>query len=336
MAILLSEAIAMVLVIGYLDYFTSWEMSLFVLYAVPILLAVWFTGPRGGCLVAILAAVTWWWANSYDNPYSTRWGYVWATVSRFMYFIFLVVGGAAMKAEQEASRARIEALERTRELEADIVRASEREQRRIGQDLHDGLCQYLAAVGCAAASLKEDLRLRGAPESGPASEIEELIRDAVAQARDLARGIFPVQMDEAGLCTALEELACNTGRLQGVNVRVDFQGDVRIPDPATSMHLYRIAQESIANSIRHGAARNIDVVVSEGDDVFMMTVTDDGAGITKPTTRGPGMGLKTMLYRAQLIGAQLEVANNPSGGVIVSCVKKTSAHPEKINHPVLV
>ena len=323
----------MVLLIGFLDHVSSWEISLFVVYAVPILVAVWFLGTRWGALMAVLGALVWWWANYNDNPYTTTWGYVWAAMSRLIYFVFVVIGGAAMKAEREATRARIETLERTRELEADIVRASESEQQRIGQDLHDGLCQYLAAVGCAAASLKEDLRSLGAAEAESAAEIEELIKGAVAQARDLARGIFPVQLDSTGLCTALEELAANSTRLQSVNVKVEFHGEVHIPDPTVGMHLYRIVQESIANSIRHGGAKNIDVVVSEGENVFMMPITDDGTGLKPPQPREPGMGLKTMRYRAQLIGADLEVANNPKGGVSVTCVKRTLPSPNNLKQP---
>ena len=315
----------MVLVIGALDYATGWELSLFVLYAFPIFCGVWFVGRPTGLVLAIMSSAAWWMANSFDNPYTTQWGYPLAGFSRLVYFVFLVIGGSALRTQHEVSLGRIAALERNRQLEADLVRASEQEQRRIGQDLHDGLCQYLAAISFTAASLKTDLEKKLLPESAAAAEIEGLLTNAIVEARDLARGIFPVRLTEDGLCMALEELAANTSRLRKVCISVKFREGLRFADPATELHLYRIAQEGIANSIRHGAARNIDVTLSEGDGLFMMTVTDDGKGMNSASQRSSiGMGLETMRCRAQIIGAQLDVSANPGGGVIISCARKVA------------
>ncbi len=98
-------------------------------------------------------------------------------------------------------------MRRLRELERDIVSAGEREQQRIGADLHDGLCQYLAGITCVTGSLRDDLCERYQPEAETAAELHELLKDAVVQARNIARGIAPVHMDEAGLASALDELA---------------------------------------------------------------------------------------------------------------------------------
>jgi signal transduction histidine kinase len=322
--LLIGACVLMVLTIGAVDYWTGWELSLFVLYAFPIFGGVWFAGVPTGLFLALLSSVTWWLANAYDNPYATWWGYPLAALSRLAYFVFVVVGGSALRTQQEVSLGRITALERTRQLEADLVRASEQEQRRIGQDLHDGLCQYLAAISFAAASLKTDLETKNLPEARAAEEIEGLLKNSIVEARDLARGIFPVRLSEDGLCMALEELAANTSRLRKVGITVKFREGLRFADPATELHLYRIAQESIANSIRHGGARNIDVTLSEGDGLFMMTVTDDGKGMSAASqSSSEGMGLETMRCRAQLIGAQLDVSSNPAGGVIISCARKT-------------
>jgi signal transduction histidine kinase len=137
--------------IGWLDYVTEKEVSLFALYGVPIFMAVWFGSWRSGLLMACVSTILWWFVNREYSDFTTWWGYPMATASRCALFIMVAVGSAVMKSNQEVDRARIEALERTRELEQEIVRVSECEQRRIGQDLHDGLCQHLAAIGFAAS-----------------------------------------------------------------------------------------------------------------------------------------------------------------------------------------
>lgn len=177
--------------IGWVDYLTGWEWSLFVLYALPIILGVWLRGRNVGLLLAGLSAVIWWVANQEENPYHTELGYNLAMVSRLIYFVFAAIGGAAIRNKQDADAAYIRMLEERRQLEHDLVCVSEHEQQRIGQDLHDGLCQQLAAIGCAARALADDLQGRALPEAQDASQIEALIQQAVMEARGLARGIFP-------------------------------------------------------------------------------------------------------------------------------------------------
>lgn len=314
--------------IGWLDHKTGWELSLFVLYAFPILLLVWHGGRVMGILLAVLCAGIWWWANRDENPYVTSWGYGVASFSRFVYFVFVALGGAALKAQQDADRARIAALERTRELEREIVQVSEHEQRRIGQDLHDGLCQELASIGCAATMLREDLAL-GSQEAvaGAAMEIEDLLKNAVVRTRDLARGIFPVQMEAGGLVVALGELVQNARRLHRINIAVDAAPGVKVDDPDVGMHLYRITQEALANAIRHGKSRNILISLRSRPDEFELRISDDGAGLPEqPKTSG--MGLKTMKYRAEMIGAELTLGRNASGGVEVVVTWKRQDAPQ--------
>src|SRR4051794_18342283 len=188
-----ASAWALMAMIGWIDYVTGHEVSLFALYAVPTFMAVWYGSWRAGLLMAFVCAVVWWVANRADNHFTTWWGYDLAAGSRLALFIMVAMASSLMKAKRQVDRARIEALERTRELEQEIVRVSEREQQRIGQDLHDGLCQHLAAIGCAAKSLANDLEKGGRSEAVAAQEIEDLIKKAVVEARDLARGMFPVQ-----------------------------------------------------------------------------------------------------------------------------------------------
>lgn len=322
---MLSGAGMAVAVIGFLDNMTGWELSLFVLYGLPIFLFVWYGSWPAGMGLAVICTVIWWLANKAENPYVTWWGYQMAAASRFAYFAMVVAGSVVLKTKQDVVRAQIEAMERTRALEREIVRVSEREQRRIGQDLHDGLCQHLAAIGCAAKSLADDLEACARPEAGVAQEIEQLIKGAVVEARDVSRGMFPVQMDAAGLVAALDGLAATTSRLTSIEVSFTEIGEVNIPDPEISMHLYRIAQESVANAIKHAAPRHVTINLKGDGDKLQLTVEDDGSGFFKESSSADGMGLRTMAYRARLIGATLEILERAGSGTCVCCEIPT--HP---------
>lgn len=306
-------------IIGVLDRATGWELSLFVLYGVPIFLVVWYGTWHAGIALSMVCTAIWWSANKAENPYTTSWGYQMAAASRFAYFILVTVGGGILKTKQDADRLRIEALERTQELEREIVRVSEREQRRIGQDLHDGLCQHLAAIGCAAKSLADDLEDGSRPEAGAAKEVEALIKGAVVEARDVARGMFPVQMDSLGLGAALDGLAKTTTKLTSVAVSFSEVGEVSVAEPETAMHLFRIAQEAVANAIKHGRPGHVEISLEGDGSLLRLTIEDDGSGFFPPAEHPDGMGLRTMAYRARVLGATLEMRERDGPGTCVCC-----------------
>jgi len=151
-------ALAMVALTGWMDYLISWEMNLFLVYSLPIVLVVWKVGWRSGLLFALLCAVTWWLAQTESNPYQSSFGFELAVFSRLIYFAVLVVAVATVKSRREHDRMQIERLERAQVLEREILQASEREQQRIGRDLHDSMGPHLAAIGYAASFLANDLR----------------------------------------------------------------------------------------------------------------------------------------------------------------------------------
>lgn len=313
---------------GWLDDISGWEVSLFILYAFPITLAVWWSGAAAGLIISAMSGIAWWVANEADQPYETRLGYVWALINREFYFCVVVFAVMAVRKRQEADAARIRMLEERRQLERDIVSVSEHEQQRIGQDLHDGLCQHLAAIGCAAQVLTEDLQARDVPEAREAAMIEDSLQQAVLEARNLARGIFPVHVDHSGLAAALSDLARMTTRLTGVEIQINEGVDAHLDDPESSMHLYRIAQEAVANAVRHGKATRITISLDLVDDALLLAIDDNGPGLELlKSGKGDGMGLRTMRYRAQALGAKLDFQDAPDGGTRVFCslpVRKTN------------
>lgn len=313
---------------GWLDYISGWEVSLFIFYAIPIILAVWWSGSLGGILIAILSGFVWWLANEADHPYETHLGYAWALFNREFYFGVVVFAVNAVRNKQDADAARIRMLEERRQLEHDIVSVSEHEQQRIGQDLHDGLCQQLAAIGCAARVLADDLQAQGITAAHDAALIETSVQEAVLEARNLARGIFPVHVDRSGLSAALVDLAQSTSRLTSVEIEVRESAEVALDDPEVSMHLYRIAQEAVANALKHSGAKHVLIDLRLSPKELALRIEDDGSGIGLDSSRfTEGMGLRTMRYRAQTLGALLKITPRLCGGTIVSCQLPLDLHP---------
>jgi signal transduction histidine kinase len=317
--LVLLEALALVGLIGGVDYATDWEWSFFVLYALPIVMVTWKTDRRLGFAFAILCTITSWVAEIGNNLYQTHAGFVLAVVGWLFYFVVPVVAAEAVKAQQELDRARIKALEHTQELERDIIWTSEREQQRIGRDLHDSLGSQLAAIGYAATFLADELRQRQQPEAAEAERIREMVGEAISLSRDLAHGIFPVQMGGVGLSIALEDLARTTSTQRGISVSFHETGDAHVESAEGGMHLYRIAQEAVNNAAKHGGARKITIVLSRSEDSLRLAVADDGKGMAPPPDGTRGMGLHSMRYRARALEGELKIDSDPSEGTIVSC-----------------
>jgi len=315
-----AELCAFQLLIGWVDYVTGWEWSLFVLYALPIILAVQLGGFLSGLGMAGLSAGIWWLANLQCNPYHTNTGYLIAMTSRFFYFAVAAVAAAALRKRRASDAAQIRMLEEQRRLENEIVRLIEHEQQRIGRDLHDGLCQQLAAIGCALRTLADELGFKQNITAEDITPIEEMIRNAIAEARRITQGILPVHLDRLGLAMALSELARDMTRVTNISVRLVETGDMVTPPLDTATHLYRIAQEAVANAARHSGAKEIAICLRENKGELDMRIEDDGAGIKdSAVAQSPGLGLRTMLFRAQAIGAELVVKTRPGGGTVVSC-----------------
>ncbi len=205
-----------------------------------------------------------------------------------------------------------------RRLEQEILRISEQERRRIGQDLHDGLGQMLTGIGLITQNLARTLNHQ--PVAGELAEITELIREADRQARGLARGLIPVDLEATGLRTALERLAVNAERLFGVRCTFEEVGSVLIHDNSVATHLFRIAQEAVSNAVKHGRARHVRISLASGRGQLRLRLQDDGVGF--PATLDEdrqGMGVRIMHYRARVIGATLEISNGLDGGATITC-----------------
>ncbi|MFQ5989544.1 MAG: PAS domain S-box protein, partial [Candidatus Methylomirabilales bacterium] len=212
----------------------------------------------------------------------------------------------------------IDITERKR-LEKEILEVSAREQRRIGQDLHDGLGQHLTGIAFLSKVLEQKLAAKSLGEAAEAAEIAALVNDAVTQTRDLARGLCPVQLEANGLVAALQELSSKTESLFNVSCRFQCDHPVLIHDNAVATNLYFIAQEGVSNAIKHGRARHIVIGLTVSKDRITLMVKDDGIGFPEVVEEHTGMGLHIMNYRARMIDGTLTFQRDPEGVTTVIC-----------------
>jgi two-component system sensor kinase FixL len=209
-------------------------------------------------------------------------------------------------------------------LERQILEISDLEQRRIGQGLHDGLCQHLAGIELMSEVLGKGLKKQEHPASTQATKITEHLREAIAETRRLARGLSPVSLETNGLMSALQELVVAVAQLFHLECRFQCGEPVLVRDNSAATHLFRIAQEAINNAIRHGKAKSVVVTLTRQKDEARLIVTDNGVGLPKETKNDAGMGLQIMKYRARMIGATLEFRSTAGEGTIVTCVFKNN------------
>jgi signal transduction histidine kinase len=315
---MLTEAFLGVALVALIDVITPPQFGWLVFYAVPVFFVALNFPKRIGIGFAIFATIVGTVANLDSVPLRGWRGYSWGAVNRFGGLLFAAGCGISIQSFREETRRRMQAFEHAQELEREIVRAAEREQMRIGQDLHDGVCQTLAALDCAAQCLKMDLETEGSPQARLAAEIQKRLSGATLEARNLARGIYPVSIEGDGLGIALRELVLTTNALCHGMIGFESDEDIVVRDSEVAMHLYRITQEALSNAMRHSNATRVNVRLVRDDERLSISVADDGCG-SAIQSRPDGMGWRTMRYRAKLIGAEIKVETKPSGGTTIRC-----------------
>ena len=204
-------------------------------------------------------------------------------------------------------------------LEKAILEISAREQRRIGQDLHDGLGQHLTGIAFMSKVLEQKLSDQNLSESVEAEKIVKLVNEAINKTRELSRGLLPVMANAQGLMSALERLAAEIEDLFQIRCSFQCEEAVLVHDVGSATHLYHIAQEAVNNAIKHGQAMNISIELAADSVEGILCVTDNGRGILDSGMTDSGMGLRIMSYRANIIGGSLEIGRHNGGGVTVRC-----------------
>lgn len=207
-----------------------------------------------------------------------------------------------------------------RRLKRALLDVTNREQRRLGHDLHDELGQVLTGISMLAASLASTERAAGRPAADRLEELEELARQAIVTCRGIAHGLSPLAYQDGNLEQALSEMV----RIQGTSVGTAIEFDVTQAAPMrlgadAKDHLYRIAQEAVTNARRHARAKLIRVTLDIQPSAVTLEIVDDGKGL--PPVRGDtgGMGLNIMRFRAAMLDAQFSIGPGRVAGTRVTC-----------------
>jgi signal transduction histidine kinase len=329
-----AAAIVIVLIVGFADYLTGYEVSLSVFYVLAIALATWFVGRWFAIFTAVLSVAVWFLGDLAAGARFSRFIFIWNAAIALAFYLLTIGLLSIVKASQETLGERVrfrtlaltdEMAERER-LEKEILAITERERRLIGHDLHDSLCQHLTGTALAGQVLGETLASKSLPEAASAYRVVELVEEGITIARNLARGLSPLQLEADGLPVALESLAATTADQFKLHCRFVCDRPEPLEDLATATHLYRIAQEAISNAARHGKAKNITITFAGSDEDATLSIEDDGSGLPEPLPRGQGMGLRIMTHRAAMIGGSFSIRRGARGGTVAACTFKSAAH----------
>ncbi len=205
------------------------------------------------------------------------------------------------------------------ELEQELLQSSEHERRRIGQDLHDGLGQMLTGIGMMTRQLAKSLEKEDHQQAEKAREISKFVKESDEYARQLSRGLMPVDIDSRGLATAFNRLVENAGKMFQVECVFQEKNTPVFEDSNTVEQVYRIGQEGVSNAVKHGQATRVDLILDANEEYVTLEVRDNGIGFPKSWREHAGMGMKIMQFRARLVGGSLEVFDGKNGGSILRC-----------------
>jgi signal transduction histidine kinase len=223
-----------------------------------------------------------------------------------------------------------------KQLERAILQAVNREQYRIGNDLHDGLGQELTGIALMLRGLAGRLTAEYPPILPEIESITRLVSNAIESTRALARGLSPVNLERGVLQDALEGLAMHAAELYGVQIVCTHRVKTTHPLSAElANHLYRIAQEAVRNAVRHGQARTIRLHLHGSRAKVRLTVTDDGVGMPGNAVDAAGMGLKIMRYRARILGGEVRFEKAEGGGtrIVCECPIEPASQPVRTARP---
>ena len=213
-----------------------------------------------------------------------------------------------------------------KKIEKKILEVEEKERNRIGHDLHDSIGQLLTGIFLKIQIMQRELGKKGLKyEVEQAGEIVSLVNNTIKQTRMLAKGLAPLGDEENSLIKMLEELIYNVKNVYGISCAFAYDHGIQLKNFSLVTNLFGIAQEAINNAIKHASAKNIDITIFSENNLSMLEIKDDGIGITDKQNQKDGMGLHTMQYRANIIGALLDIERRENGGTVVRCTFKTDS-----------
>ncbi|HEY3413773.1 MAG TPA: sensor histidine kinase [Armatimonadota bacterium] len=246
---------------------------------------------------------------------------VMALLERFHGFLL-----QSLAAERRAASDLLDEMRERRRLEREIARTADEERCRLGQDVHDGVCQQITGALLRCQALERGLARNGTVSPDEVRALSGLLEEAIDEAHAVAKGLCPLGREPGALVSALRTLTNRAHKTSGLRCEFIASGDVKVGDPEAAHNLYRIAQEALSNSVKHARAQRIVLELRGTENELVLRVADDGAGLSaeQPTD---GMGMRTMEYRAESMEGTLTVEAAPGGGTSVVCRVRRNGIP---------
>lgn len=226
---------------------------------------------------------------------------------------FVVHALAIQSTAQNSIRQRLsESRRRVQELAEQLLRTEETERGRLARELHDGINQQLALIGLDLGAIRDDVqpaaqtRLRG---------VQNALVSLADDVRRVSHNLHPAALEQAGLVPALEALAARVSEHRPGSILLDCDHDGKGLDYASSLCIYRIAQEALGNALRHADARAIIVRLTFEDGHHVLTIEDDGRGFVPHAVEpGSALGIVGMQERVRLVGGHMEIRSGAGEG----------------------
>lgn len=210
------------------------------------------------------------------------------------------------------------------QMEMDIVNLQEKEQQRIGIELHDGLSHYLLGIAIKSKILAEKLNKNNIKEEKEAEEIENQLNKAIEETRNLARGLFCIELEDTNIKALLKRIKNDIEARYKINCFIEINKLVNKINKHVISQFFYIIQEAVNNSVKHSKAKNITIILKEENNHLFLIIKDDGIGISENFNNKSGMGINIMRYRARIIGASFDILRGNNIGTEVRCkLKKT-------------
>jgi signal transduction histidine kinase len=329
--VLLAGAAAAMVALGIVEAAADALLGLSLLYLLPVATVTWFVSRRAGVAFALCAgAVSLLSALLYSPlpPAMAVWnGAMRAGVLLVVVFLLALVRSHT-RSQDEAVRDRTDKLnaeiaERKR-AEREFFKLLQEQREQIAYDLHDDLAQVLTAIAMKTKHLERELEAGFSTHAAAAGAIVKRMNEAVGQTREIARGLCPIDAQASELVAAIRRLVADVARDYGITCTSTSSHSNLHYSRDAAVHIYRIAQQAIDNAIRHGEATAVEVRLEQNKTHFRLCVCDNGRGFQADDSRAQGLGLRTMAFRADVIGGTFHIAPDPAGGTLVEVVAEVS------------
>ena len=206
-----------------------------------------------------------------------------------------------------------------------LAQSVDRERTRIAADLHDGVGQELTGLAFGLSGAAAAYRRECPAAAREFAVCSETARKALTRLREMSHSLLPLELRDVGFNGVCRQLATSVRSTLGIRAQFRFRGDKsHVPVDSTAEHLYRIAQEAVANAIKHGAAKRITMTLTADATKLLLTISDDGSGLNA-THKNRGVGMQIMRYRARLLGGVLALKAMRQGGTRLRCIVPRSA-----------